>query len=99
MCFITYGSPILSGMSKHVRRIDSEFSFLDSLRVTNRVCLGRDVRSGSGQNFGSITLMFSTTPFSGAQLENNGVMLPKVHLDPDLTSHHNHTLSITLRWV
>jgi hypothetical protein len=40
----------------------------------------------SGQNFGSVTLMFSVAPFSGVQLESSGVMLLKFHSDP--VAHH-----------
>jgi hypothetical protein len=35
----------------------------------------------SKRDFGAITLLFSVAPLSSVQLENNGVMLPKIHLD------------------
>jgi hypothetical protein len=39
-----------------------------------------------GQNFDSVTLMFSATPFLGMQLESSEVMLPKFHSDS--VAHH-----------
>jgi hypothetical protein len=59
---------------------------LDILRVTVRSCYlwWRDVRPG--QNFDSVTLMFSATPFLGVQLESSEVMLPKFHSDS--VAHH-----------
>jgi hypothetical protein len=36
---------------------------------------------------------------SGVLSKNSGIMLPKFHPDPNQVSHHNHALSVTLRWV
>jgi hypothetical protein len=47
--------------------------YLGNLRVTERVCLWRDAKFRSRQNFDSITLMFSVAPFLGMQLENSGL--------------------------
>jgi hypothetical protein len=33
------------------------------------------------QDFSTITLLFSVAPLSGVQLENNGVMVPKICSD------------------
>jgi hypothetical protein len=53
-----------------------------------------DVRSRSGQNFGSITLLFSNYKPENGAVENIEVMLSKFCPDPDLTSHHKHALSV-----
>jgi hypothetical protein len=42
--------------------------------------------------------MFSVAPFSGVQLESNGVMLLKFCLDP-MAHHKYHALTVTLLWV
>jgi hypothetical protein len=47
-------------------------------RVTSHEC---------EQNFDVITLLFSVAPLSSVQLENNGVMLPKVHSDSLLVTN------------
>jgi hypothetical protein len=67
--------------------------------VTDRACLSQDAWFGSGGNFGSITLMFSTAPIRGVQLEDSGVMLPKFSPDPALTSHYKLAMSVTFGWV
>jgi hypothetical protein len=70
----------------YMSRVGSKLSpFLVRLGVTIRICyLWRDVRFG--QNFCSVTMMFSAALFSGVQLESGGVMLSKFCLDH--IAHH-----------